>query len=384
MRFVCYQRTYWLSLWGILWATTLQAKPSLVKRAIAAFEKEDLTQAKAHIDQATAEEAAQGATWYYRGVIYEKLLRSQVATEEAPQLLETTLAAYRQTLALTPSASQYHSFAQVNLHGLWAYYLGRGRRYYRQEASENALQQFAYSKQIKPAALCTYLYTAIAAHQAANHKLAHANYTHYLEQVNTAPAAVYRALAHLTTALHKAPQEALAVVDQALLQYPFDNDLLFERLQCYKAMGQVEALPTLLLQRIGTAPHEAMYCYQLGYWYEQQGAVAKALEQYERAAVRAPKHIAPIRQQGIVHYNQAAQLTQKIKAMPNEDFQKVGAKQCKQLATYLEKALACFEQAYKIDPRDLFTLKQLQSIYVYQRKATQAEKIARRLRKYER
>lgn len=385
MRFLCCQLTYYFTLWSLLWAATLQAKPSLVKQAIAAFEKEAFAQAKAHIDQAMDEETtqAQGGAWYYRGVIYEKLLRDQVATEEAPQLFEATLAAYHKALALTPAAtSQYHSFTQINLNGLWAYYLDRGRRYYRQEAFENAIQQFNYCQQIKPEEPWAYLYTAIAAHQEGHYELALTNYEHYLEKASTAPAAVFRGLAHLTAGLHKDPQEALKILEQALLQYPFDNNLLYEQLQLYTALGQVEALQKLLHQKIATAPHEAAFYYQLGYWYEQQGQEEPALEHYQKAAERVLKRIEPIRQQGIVHYNQAAQLTQAIKEMPNETFQELGTEQIKQLRTYLEQAFSCFKQANKINPRDPFTLKHLQNIYVRLRRPDQADKIARLLRKY--
>ncbi|MEL6358517.1 MAG: hypothetical protein AAFQ01_01090, partial [Bacteroidota bacterium] len=114
---------YYITLGAALWASSLQAKPSLLKQAIQAFEKDDFAQAQTLIDQATDQTTAPGQAWYYRGAIYEKLLRDQITGEKAPELLETTLAAYRQALALIPAPSQYHSFVQINLENLWAYYV---------------------------------------------------------------------------------------------------------------------------------------------------------------------------------------------------------------------------------------------------------------------
>ena len=117
-----------LVLGGVLAKAPLWAQPPIVKQAIAAFDKEDLGQAQTLIDQATQDEKAKTkeSTWYYRGAIYEQLMRKNIASDTASYYLEQALQAYQQALSLAPASSQYHSFAQVNFHGLWAYYLDRG------------------------------------------------------------------------------------------------------------------------------------------------------------------------------------------------------------------------------------------------------------------
>jgi tetratricopeptide (TPR) repeat protein len=384
MRFCRCQHVFYLAFWGILWAMPLWAKPSLVQQAIAAFEREELPEAKACINQVLEGPNTQvrGDYWYYRGVIYEKLLRSQIATEEAPQLLEEVLTAYHKVLALTPVASQYHSFAQINLNGLWAYYLERGRRYYKQEAFESALQQFKCCKEILPSNPYTYLYTAIAAHQEDDHDLALCDYIHYLASGVVAPAAVYHGLVHLTAYSLKDPEKALTILEQALLQYPFDNDLHYEQLQCYTALGQVDAKQRLVQEWVATTPYEAASHYQLGYWYEQQGQWKQAIAHYEKAAELAPDSVEPVRQQGIVHYNQGVQCIQETAKMSEEEFQKVGAQWIRELENHFDKALSCFEQADKLSPRDPLILKPLQNIYRCLQRPAQVKKIERRLRKY--
>jgi tetratricopeptide (TPR) repeat protein len=384
MRLRCSRNFFYTVFSGVLWAVPLWAKTSIVKQSIAAFEREALSEARACIDKAMEETThqTQGDAWYYRGVIYEKILRDQVATEEADQLFEETLNAYRKALTLTSQASQYHSFARINLDRLWMYYLNRGRRYYKQEAFGNAVQQFRYCKEIIPHHPDAYLYTAIAAHQAGEYDLALHNYTHYLELGVAASAVVYRGLAHLTAYPLKAPEKALKILETALSQYPFDNDLLYEQVQIYTALGQSEEKQELVKKQIAATPSKAAIHYQLGYWYEQQGHWREALKQYQKAAELAPNSAEPVRQQGMVHYNQAVQNRQEITAMNEEEFQQVGAERIEILENHLRQALPCFEQANKKSPRDPLILKHLQIIYRRLHKPTQAKRTERCLRKH--
>lgn len=370
---------YYLALGAALWALPLQAKPSLLKQAIQAFDQDDWAQAQVLIDQATSSEEAQGKTWYYRGAIYEKLLRNEITSEEAPQRLEKTLAAYRQALAMTLVPSQYHSFAQINLNNLWTYYLDRGRRYYRQENFEKAIEQWQYCEQIKAEAPCVSLYTAIASHQNEQYVLARQHYTQYLTQSKVAPAEVYRALAHLTAELEKNPQKGLQIIAEALPHYPFDHDLLYEQQALYQTLEQLDILKQQLEKKKGRSQQKAATYYQLGCWYELQGQTQEALQQYKKATKLAPSQVAPIRQQGIVYYNQAAQLTKKIQEMPDEEFQEKGRELKKDITRALEQALPCLEQARRLQPRDTLILKHLQTLYIRLQKPAQAAKIRQQL-----
>lgn len=362
-----------------IWAAT-----SNLHQAIVAYERGELLEAKACIDRVLEEPRyrEKGATWYYRGVIYEKLLREKITSEEAIQLLEEILNAYRKVCTLTPGASQYHSFAQINLNKLWTYYLDRGRSYYRKEAFEQAIQQFTYCKQILPHNPQAYLYTAIAAHQDEKYDLAVRNYTHYVASDVTIPAAVYHSFAHLIIHVIKEPEQARTLLEQALLKYPFDNGLLHEQLQLYKLLGQMEEKLTHKQVTITASPQPAHRHYQLAYWYEQQNQWEKALVQYQKAAQRAPKALAPVLQQGIIYYNQAAQIADHIMNIAEDEWQFTSEQNLSHIAQHLRQALLCFEQANRLSPRNAFVLRHLEIIYRYLNQTDQAEKIVRRLRKY--
>jgi len=369
----------------VLTCSTLYAKPLCIRQALAAFDKEDFTQAQALIDQATTAPttSTQAATWYYRGAIYEKLLRNQIATDEAPELFATTLAAYHKVLSLAPQASQYHSFAQINLRGLWTYYLDRGRRYYKQEAFENAIEQFAYCQKIRPEAPWATLYTAIAAHQEQLHDVALTHYRHYLASGKAVSPLVYRSLAHLIAHHCQDTEQALSLLDQGLCAYPLDNGLLYERLQLLTQLGRADEAYRVLKEALSDTPHQAVTHYQLGYWYEYHGQYEAAHQHYQQAITLAPARLEPARQQGALCYNQAAQMTQTMAAMPDEEFEQHGPALLKALDEYLRLALPCFEQASKIDKRNVFVLQHLSTLYQRLSKPAKAQKAEAKLANYQ-
>ena len=367
----------------LLLASCLLALPSAVKQAVRAYEQQEWPQAQALIDEATAASAPTAelpSAWYYRGVIYERRLRNGIATEEATALLAQALAAYRQVLALAPAASQYHSFAQINLNGLWEYYLDRGVRYYRQEAFERAMAQFDVCRGIKPQDPSAYLYAGTAAHQQEQCELALHYYEQYLKLGGNSPAA-YRAVADLTATFLKKPLQALATLEKALLQHPFSNDLLYAQLQLYVSLGRAEEKERLLTEQMAAAPSAAAYPYQLGYLYERQAQPDRALACYRQAAALAPNEAAPVRQQGAVLYDEAVRLLNEVAAMPEEAFQEVGKERMEQFRAQLRLALPCLERARKLQPRDVWVLQRLQTIYRRLDMPRKRQRTEQRLRK---
>lgn len=359
---------------------SIQAKSSLLQKAIRSFEENNIDQAREFVDQAVTETPSAGKVWYYQGVIYEKLLRKQIATEKAPELLEKTLRAYRKALTLTKSPSQYQSFTQINLNNLWAYYLDRGRRYYHQGNFVRAIDYWQCCEQIQSNRPCLVLYKAIAAHQGRQHLLAKEYYTSYLSQAERVPVAVSRAVAQLSVTQEKNPEEGVAVIAAALLNDPFDYDLLWDQLAFYKQQTTLEVFGKYLEQKAADEPQNAAYCYQLGCWYEYQGELSKALQHYQKAAQLAPQEIAPIRQQGLVVYNQAAQLTREIQEMSDEVFQEKGAQLKEVLDDRLERALSHLERAAQ-QTCDTTVLKALKSLYSYLGKPARASQIEHQLNK---
>jgi tetratricopeptide (TPR) repeat protein len=348
-----YLTSLFLTFTGLLCSQSALAQSQPIKQALLLFDQENYTEAQAIIDQASqdAQLQHQASTWYYRGVIYEQLMRKNIALDVAPEYLEEAFQSYQKTLTLTPDANQYHSFAEINIKGLWAYYLNRGSRYYKAEVFDQAIEQFEISKRLDPQDPYTRLYTAITAHQAEQFDLALEQYHSYLQLAKGNPA-VYRGLANLTAYHLQDLAQANQILEQAIQQYPWEVCLLEEQ-------------NTLLLKQdqLAKTPKDPLGYFQLGHLYEQTDKPSEAAIYYQKAAALAPIKLEPICRLGIVNYNQAASIINNAAEMPEEEFQEIGEELKAKADQYLREALYSFKQARKLKRSDLFIIKQLHIIY---------------------
>jgi tetratricopeptide (TPR) repeat protein len=359
-----YLKGLFLALLGLLCSQSVLAQPQLIKQALVLFDQENYTEAQALIDQASQDTQLQqqASTWYYKGVIYEQLMRKNIALDVAPQYLEEALQAYQKILTLTPEANQYHSFAPINIKGLWAYYLNRGSRYYKSEAFDQAIEQFEICKQLDPSDPYAWLYTAIAAHQAEQYDLALQQYKTYLKLEKGSPA-VYRGLANLTAYHLQDLAQANQILEQAIQQYPWEVCLLEEQNTLLLKQGQIEIKEQQLKEQLAKTPTDALLHFQLGYLYEQVGKLSESGTYYQQAVSLAPQKLEPICRLGMIYYNQAADVVNQATEMPEEAFQQRGEELKVQANQYLQKALNSFKQARKLKRSNLFIVKQLHIIY---------------------
>ncbi len=335
--------------------------PSLLALALEALQKEDLEQAQSYIDQPTEKTPVQGRTWYHRGVIYEKMLRGKISSEKAPLLLQETITSYQKVLQLKPRLSQYYSFAAMRLSQLGMYYLDRGRRYYRREAWDEAIRQYAFCFQIDPQVADTYLYTAVAAHQSGKHALALQHYEKYFILQPKPAATAYRALATLLADSYKRWEKAFKVLENALYWYPYDNSLLYEQRKIFAA-AEKDYL-SHLRQRLRVLPHEPYAHYQLGYYYEQAGDTEEAQKYYRQASQCLSAPAAPWRQLGILRYQQAIQRIEEIRKLPEEKWEKEASTLEETLKQCLRQSLTYLQTAHRMDLTDRITLRLLKNIY---------------------
>lgn len=336
----------------------------------------NLQRARLAIDEAIQDTtlAKHPATWYYRGVVYDHLLREHPT--EATIFLEEALASYVKTMSITSPATQFHSFARSNQAKLWSYYLERGIRYYKQEAFERALEHFAICRRILPDEPTPLLYAAIVYHTQHQPEVAWQNYTAYLQSAPPT-AFVYRAVAQLLFQQLHAMDAAMDWLDAGLLKFPFDTDLLAEKCSIYQAVGKMdqyiaslqadmEDMPAPLETHrpfpwkketsmawppaVGSSPvqgkHSDAHQWKrlLGKWYGQgygplhthqnqhkpndcmkryayayvlqhQGRLEEACKQYQHITRKQPRLFPPLKQLALLKYSQAIQVAKTLKQL---------------------------------------------------------------------
>lgn len=340
------------------------ALPVGIKTALQAFDQGDLEKAQTIIDELVtdAKYQKQANSWYYRGVIYDQLMRSHITSDSAATYRDEALQSYQKTLMLAKQASQYHSFAQINLQVLWTYYINRGVQYYKMEAFEEALEQFAIARQIDPQTPLTILYTAIIDQQAEKYEQAWHGYEQY-QALGYQDVAVHRALANLAIHYLKDSSKAQAILQAALQTHPWDINLLEEYYELLSTHHQLEDKQSQLQSQLLTTPHQPVYYYQLAYLYDKMNQYKQALESYQKALALAPRQLEIILQLATLHYNHGARALSSVIELPEEEFQQTGQVGIEQANQNLQQALTYLEKAHRLNPKNLYILQQLRILY---------------------
>jgi tetratricopeptide (TPR) repeat protein len=370
-----------LALVAIFMTAPLFGLPANISQAIRAFDQQEFEKAQSQVDEVlqNAKYKNQPNIWYYRGVIYDQLMRKNITSDSASNYLEEALKSYHKVIDLSKKRSQYHSFAQINLHALWTYYLNRSAQYYKVEAFEEALEQLSICNLVDDSAPQTLLYTAIVAHQDEQYKAALQQYKKYIEYGH-AESIVYCAFANLTANYLKDEETAFEVLQQGIQKYPWDVDLLAEKHHLSLQADQLEAWQVQLLTSIKEIQANPIAHYQLAYLYTQTEEYEKALIHYQRAFELAPKQLEPITQLAKLHYNQGAIIIKNIAEMDEEVFQRTGKEAIEILNRCLKKSLHYFKIAHKLSPKSLPTLKSLHTLYIRLDKVDKGNKIARKMK----
>ncbi|WP_184891042.1 tetratricopeptide repeat protein [Candidatus Cardinium hertigii] len=250
------------------------------------------------------------ATWYYRGVIYDQLLREQITSQAAPDLLNEALAAYEEAKKLSVLSSQFHSFALGNIAALWNYYLEKGIAYSLQESFDQAVDHFAVCRRIIPEEPTPLLYTAIVYHNNDKPEEALRYYSDYLQdkgsvQNKEAYPAVFRAMADIQYNKLKKFDEAITLLDTTLVTFPLHNELLEEKLLIYKDANKIEEYEASLATVVSNKNKEVESCYAYAYFLENQGRIEEAISYYQQILKLKPNQHNTLRQMGLLFYNEA-------------------------------------------------------------------------------
>ncbi|MDD9139916.1 MAG: hypothetical protein NQ127_03225 [Candidatus Cardinium sp.] len=268
-----------------------------------------LEQACLHIEEAIQDSTLvkHPATWYYKGRIYEQMLKhtlTAASVTSASFLLDEALMAYEKVKQLSQPASQFYSFASANIAALWQLYLERGIRYAKQHAYEQAIEHFTVCRRILPEETTPLFYMAIVQQSNAQPEAALHIYTTYGQCQQPQPAIV-RAMADIYGNQIKDFDKAIALLDHGLTQFPFEDMLLEEQYNLYKANNQLPLYESLLCQAMLAQPNQWDKQYAYAYFLQNQERIEESSYFYQQILKAFPRQYAGWRQMGILWYNEA-------------------------------------------------------------------------------
>ena len=247
------------------------------------------------------------ATWYYRGVIYDQLLRESIpSSQETPALLHEALEAYHQVKKLHLFNKQFYNFSLINIAALWSFYLQKGISYYQQESFEQAIAHFMICRRILPDEPTPLYYMAITYHTHAQPKEALDHYQAYLH-IKGPQVAIARAMADIYYNQLQQFDTAIALLDTALIAFPCNSELLEEKLIIYKNANRIEEYTRSLTESIDSfnPTKEVGPCYAYAYLLADQGRIEEAITYYSQILKHLPTHYPTFCQLGCLFYNEA-------------------------------------------------------------------------------
>lgn len=348
-----------------------------LKTALEAFHNGELEKAQQVIDTLVPiDQSAHSAKgWYYRGVIYDQLMRTHITSDLSAGYLDEALNAYRKTLKCGNHDPQYHRFAEIHLEEMWNYYINRSVQYYKMEYFEEALEQLEIARQINPAAKLMILYNAIINHQMGVYDEALEGYTQYLK-THSQDAALYRILADLTIHYQRDIHKAQTLLQTALQTYPWNYNLLEDYYELLATNQLLQKQQHHLEKQLRNESKNPLLYYQLAHLHQKLNRYEEAIVNAKKALALAPSQPEAMLQTATLHYNFATEVIHSTLALSEETLQQHKEAEAKKCHQAVEEAITYLKEARKAHPKNIYILQQLRLLYKWLGNEKRAEIIA--------
>lgn len=358
------------------------AQPKNVRKAQAALEDKELSEAKSLIDEAITHEKTKddGKTWFTYGEIYQAIgMDSTNSVSDVEKPFEKALEGFRKAKQMEKEGSTYYTFADQKVQEVWANSINQGATMYQNQDYEKAMEMFDVAKMALPKDTTAYIYGGISAQQSGNMEQAAENYAYLIDSLDYKSEDFYNSLIYIYTAENKDDEKALKYMRKAQEAFPENGDYLTREVNMLLTEENYEEAKDKLAQAIEKDPSNAMLYYNQGYMYEQVDEKEKAVESYKKAIEIDPQYYDANFNLGAYFYNQAAEILSEANNMDLKEYQKRGKEIEDNAKVYFEKALPYLEKSRELKPDDEKVLTTLQTVYTRLGMDEKAEEVQTKL-----
>ncbi len=345
-------------------STITYAQKSNIVSAWNYLKYDEIDKAKKAIDEASRNEQTAGMakTWYYKGLIYEKMHKNTnpafAALDSNP--LKTALNDYEKSLQIDPK-SEYVEDISKRKTNLYYLFFDKGIEYFKGEKFNDATISFEAAMQLMPNDTMAILNAATSADRANNSEKAKKFYQQLMNLKFNDPK-IYAILSELYKS-DKDTVRALEIIKTGRKIFPKDQPLVIEELNIYIQQGKYKEALDQFSTAIANDPQNPTMHYNYGLVYEKMGDLVKAEEAYKKAIELKPDFFDAIYSIGAMYYNTAvemANLANKIKSDQVKEYNEAKDKS----DDVFKKSLPFLERAYELNPKDKNTLFSLKQLYV--------------------
>ncbi|MEO5570595.1 MAG: tetratricopeptide repeat protein [Bacteroidia bacterium] len=346
---------------AILYTGAVNAQKAEVQTAWNYLKYDQLDKAKEAIDKAAGNEGSMNMdkTWYYRGLIYEKIYKHEKFSGLDPQPLQKAYEYYKKSLDLNPKSDYVDDINQRKLIISNQVFAG-GVEQFNAKDYPASLEAFESVLKMNPADTLSTLNAAYSAERSGNIQKAKIYYNQLIDMKYSEPK-IYVFLSKIYKS-EKDTAKALSIVQAGRQRFPADNALVIEELNFYLASGKSkEALDPLNLAISKDETNPELY-FARGSIYDKLGDAEKAKADYLKAIELKPDNFDANYNLGAMYFNTAADLTNKANSIAPGKQKEYEAAKAKSEAKFKE-AQPFLERAHQINPKDVSTLTSLKQLY---------------------
>lgn len=356
---------------------TTFAQPSNVVSAWNCYKHDELDKAKELIEPAILHEKTKtwSKTWYYRGLIYQKIGTDKKMKSTEPNALQIAYDSYKESLKIEPK-SDYVEDITMQTKILMLLFFNAALDQFNNKNFDGALKNFANVLEIDPNDTAAVLNAAITASRANNRPLTKEYYNKLLNMKYKDPK-VYNSFASIYL-VDKDTENYYNVVKQGRAIYPDDKDLmtkeLFYMISTNKTSQAIDGLNTALQKD----PKNTNMLFALASIYDKMSYengkkndtiefnknFAKAEENYKKAIEIKPDYFEANFNLGAMYFNLAAEMINKANEIDASKVKEYDAAKAK-YDVRLKQAQPYLEKAHEIQPKDDATMSSLRQLYAH-------------------
>lgn len=271
-----------------------------------------LLRIKDDIDQAICDEKLKkyAATWYYRIVVYAKLVRAMPLSQEGHSYLQEVLQSFASLEKIAQPSSKWAMLASSQLINLWNCFLAKGCFCYQEGIFDRAIQYLELCRSILPSEPEPLIHLGMVYHAMKDYKRALEYYMAYMD-VGKPSVNLYMAIAHIQHVNLHCIDQAVTTLKQALRKFPYDDTVLSELCTLYRAMDQLEDYGKMILADITSSQEvlsdhiHALYAYANYLVYGKYKD--QAIHYYRLILEHEPKNYHALYQLGLIYQDKCVE-----------------------------------------------------------------------------
>lgn len=310
-------------------------------------------------------------TWYYRGLIYDKICNDAALIEKYPDACRLAMQSFSKSLSINKESDYVEDMALRGI-GLFANEFGRGVNFYNKKEYNKSLEVFEFLLTIVPNDSLSMLNAGLSAEKMKDYSKAKVYFGKLIQMKYDSPR-IYNQYA----VIQKSEGDTVGAVEtlrKGRQIYPDDLGLIIEEANIYLATNKAKEAIETLTTAIEKDPKNAQLYYARANNYSNQKEIQKAKADYLKSIELDPGFFDAHYNLGAMLFNEGAELINKANNLPPAKSKEYDALK-KQADEKFKESLPYLEKAKEIRPKDLDTLNTLKQLYARLGENVKYEKI---------